>query len=151
MNCIQMIGVMGKNAKLETTPTQRRVCTFTLGINSMRKDKATGKNIVDWFPCEAWGDVAERIYYSLEFHDLVAIQGHMYNKKYVWNKKNYDKTIIVVDIVTFTNPRKAFDTYRRNINGGMSLNPAENAAANENDGYTIDNSNGNTDLEGIDW
>lgn len=78
LNRIQLIGHLGKDPEVRTTPKGRKVSTFTLAVNRRWKNSAgEEKESTDWFSVEAWGRLGEVCSQYLHKGRLVFLEGQL--------------------------------------------------------------------------
>lgn len=101
-NSVRLMGHLGQNPELRTTPTGKKVANFSLATNENYTD-ANGEKITEtmWHSLIAWGrqaDIAEKY---LEKGKEICIEGKISNRNYVDKNgiKKYVTEIIVSDIL----------------------------------------------------
>ncbi len=83
LNRIQLIGRLGKDPQVRTTPTGKQVCSFSLAVGRRWKS-STGedKEATDWFNIEAWGRLGEVCKQYLHKGRLIFLEGHLRTDRY---------------------------------------------------------------------
>jgi single-strand DNA-binding protein len=83
LNRIQLIGHLGKDPELHTTPTGKQVCTFSIAVSRRWKTSAgEDKETTDWFNVEAWGHLGEICKQYLRKGRLVFLEGQLRTERY---------------------------------------------------------------------
>jgi single-strand DNA-binding protein len=83
LNRIQLIGRLGKDPEVRTTPNGRKVSTFTLAVSRRWKNSAgEDKETTDWFNVEAWGHLGEVCKQYLHKGRLVFLEGQLRTDRY---------------------------------------------------------------------
>ncbi len=83
LNRIQLIGHLGKDPDLRTTPKGRKVSTFTLAVSRRWKNAAgEDKESTDWFNVEAWGHLGEICKQYLHKGRLIFLEGQVRTDRY---------------------------------------------------------------------
>lgn len=101
MNSVNLIGNIGRDLELKTTPQGKSVLEFSIGVRGMGKDE-NGNQKTDWVNLVAWEKQAETI---AKFHkkgDAIAVSGRITTRS--WDnkegKKQY-KTEVIINSFTF--------------------------------------------------
>jgi single-strand DNA-binding protein len=83
LNRIQLIGRLGKEPEVRSTPKGKQVCTFSLAV-SRRWKSSSGetKESTDWFNIEAWGHLGEICKQYLRKGRLVFLEGQLRTDRY---------------------------------------------------------------------
>lgn len=71
MNTVNLIGRLGQDPELKTTPTGKSVCSFSLAVKGMQADS------VDWIRIVAWEKTAETIANYCAKGREIAIEGRI--------------------------------------------------------------------------
>jgi single-strand DNA-binding protein len=83
LNRIQLIGRLGKDPEMRSTPSGKLVCTFSLAVSRRWKNPAgDDKESTDWFNVEAWGHLGEICKQYLHKGRLVFIEGRLRTDRY---------------------------------------------------------------------
>jgi single-strand DNA-binding protein len=83
LNRIQLIGRLGKDPEMRSTPSGKLVCTFSLAVSRRWKNPAgDDKESTDWFNVEAWGHLGEICKKYLHKGRLVFIEGRLRTDRY---------------------------------------------------------------------
>jgi single-strand DNA-binding protein len=103
------MGHLGQNPEVRTTPTGKKVASFSLATNENYTD-ANGEKVTEtmWHNLVAWGrqaDIAEKY---LEKGKEICIEGKISNRSYVDKngQKKYITEIIVADILMLGSKEK---------------------------------------------
>ena len=105
MNYVSMIGRLTKTPDIRQTNTGKNVCTFTLAVNRRYKD-ADGKTTADFFPVQAWGQLAEVCARYLDKGKKAYVGGELRNRSYE-AKDGSKRTVteIIANEVEFLSPK----------------------------------------------
>jgi single-strand DNA-binding protein len=103
------MGHLGQNPEVRTTPTGKKVASFSLATNESYTD-TNGEKVTEtmWHNLVAWGrqaDIAEKY---LEKGKEICIEGKISNRNYVDKngQKKYITEIIVADILMLGSKEK---------------------------------------------
>lgn len=92
MNNICVIGRIGQEPELKTTPNGVPVCSFTLAV---KRPKV--KDTTDWLPCVAWRQSAEYLCKYAKKGSTVAVTGVLTARNYEKDGQKRTAYEIVVD------------------------------------------------------
>jgi single-strand DNA-binding protein len=82
-NCVQFIGYLGKDPETRSTPSGKKVCTFSIAVDRHWKtSEGEAKETTDWFNIEAWDHLGEICQKYLVKGRLVFIEGRLRNDRY---------------------------------------------------------------------
>ena len=83
LNRIQLIGHLGKDPEVRSTPTGKKVTSFSVAVSRRWKNSAgEEKESTDWFNVEAWGRLGEVCKQYLHKGRLVFLEGHLRTDRY---------------------------------------------------------------------
>ena len=82
LNKVQLIGHLGKDPESHTTPTGKKVSSFSLAVTRRWKSGGESKEATDWFNVEAWGKLAEVSQKYLKKGSLVYLEGRLQTDRY---------------------------------------------------------------------
>jgi single-strand DNA-binding protein len=83
LNRIQLIGHLGKDPEVRSTPTGKKVTSFSVAVSRRWKNSAgEDKESTDWFNVEAWGRLGEICKQYLHKGRLVFLEGHVRTDRY---------------------------------------------------------------------
>lgn len=83
LNRVTLIGNLGKDPDLRTTPQGNSVCSFPLATTERYKDRnGEWKDITDWHEITLWDNLAERARKSLRKGSKVFIEGKLKTRSY---------------------------------------------------------------------
>lgn len=83
LNRIQLIGHLGKDPEVRSTPTGKKVTSFSVAVSRRWKNSAgEDKESTDWFNVEAWGRLGEVCKQYLRKGRLVFLEGHLRTDRY---------------------------------------------------------------------
>lgn len=91
-------GNLGKAPELETTPTGKKVCKFSVATN----EHIGGKDFTEWHNVVVWGDQAENCAKFLDKGRTVLVEGTLRSRK--WQDKEGQTryaTDLVAQVVKF--------------------------------------------------
>ena len=98
MNRATILGRLGGDVEVKSTPSGKTCATFSLATSSRWKDQAGNKHEeTEWHNCVAWGKTGEVIAQYVNKGDRLLVEGKL--KTRTWEKdgtKHY-RTEIVVD------------------------------------------------------
>lgn len=83
LNRIQLIGRLGKDPELRSTPKGNKVSTFSIAVSRRWKGSSgEDKEATDWFNVEAWGRLGEVCQQYLQKGRLVFLEGRLRTDRY---------------------------------------------------------------------
>ena len=83
LNRVQLIGRLGKDPESHSTPTGKKVATFSLAVSERWKSaEGESKENTEWFNVEAWGRLGEICQQYLHKGKLVFLEGRLKTDKY---------------------------------------------------------------------
>ncbi len=82
LNRVQLIGRLGRNPETRTTPSGKKVATFSMAVSQRRKSDGNVKEFTDWVNVETWGSLAEVSQKYLKKGSLIYLEGHLKTDKY---------------------------------------------------------------------
>jgi single-strand DNA-binding protein len=82
LNKVQLIGRLGKDPDSRTTPTGKKVASFSLAITRRWKAGGETKEATDWFNVDAWGKLGEISQQYLKKGSLVYVDGRLQTDRY---------------------------------------------------------------------
>ena len=83
LNRVQLIGHLGKDPETRSTPTGKKVCTFSLAVDRRWKTSdGERKQATDWFNIETWGRLGEICQQYLGKGRLVFVEGRLQTDRY---------------------------------------------------------------------
>ncbi len=82
LNRVQLIGRLGRNPETRTTPSGKKVATFSMAVSQRRKSDGNVKEFTDWVNVETWGSLAEISQKYLKKGSLIYLEGHLKTVKY---------------------------------------------------------------------
>ena len=78
LNRVQLIGRLGKDPEMHTTPTGKKVTHFSLAVSQRwRTSEGESRESTDWFNIEAWGHLGEICQEYLGKGRLVFLEGRL--------------------------------------------------------------------------
>jgi len=83
LNRVQLIGNLGKDPEMRTSPSGKPVTTFSVAVNQhWRGSDERARETTDWFNVEAWGRLAEICKEYLHKGSLVFVEGRLKTDRY---------------------------------------------------------------------
>lgn len=82
LNKVQLIGHLGKDPESHTTPTGKKVSSFSLAVTRRWKSGGESKEATDWFNVEVWGRLGEISQQYLRKGSLVYLEGRLQTDRY---------------------------------------------------------------------
>ena len=84
MNRVTLIGHLGRDAELKTTPAGVSVASFSIATSESWTDKASGekKEQTEWHRCVLWGKQADSLSRYLVKGKQVAVEGKLTTRSY---------------------------------------------------------------------
>ena len=105
MNKLAIIGSLGRDPELRSTPNGIPVCTFSVGV-TRRKTNATEPPQTDWFKVTAWRQLGENCNRYLAKGRKVGVTGTLTLQSYTGNDGQQRYSLEVqADEVEFLTPR----------------------------------------------
>jgi len=83
LNRFQLLGHLGQDPEIRTTPSGQKVCNFNMATSERYKDRTSGewKEITDWHRVVAWEWVAETAEKYLKRGSKVFVEGKLKTRK----------------------------------------------------------------------
>lgn len=108
LNKVQLIGYLGRDPELRTTPNGKKLSQFTLAVTRRWKSAGENKEATDWFNVEAWGRLGEISQQYLKKGSLVYVEGRLQTDRYE-DKGGETKyfTKVVANIMQFLDRKPA--------------------------------------------
>lgn len=100
MNCINLIGNLGRDPEIKYLEGGKAVTKFTIAV-----PRRYGQDKTDWFNCEVWGKPAQTAVDYLKKGSRVGITGELNIETYT-NKEGQERTIVIVNVSAFDLPPK---------------------------------------------
>jgi len=101
-NRIILVGNLGRDPELRSTPQGTPVCTFSLAINERRKDSQGGeqRELTTWFRVTLWGRQAEAAAQYLQKGRTVYVEGRLRVEEYTdkEGKPRYSLEVSATDL-----------------------------------------------------
>lgn len=84
MNQVQLIGNITKDPEIRYTKTGKSVASFTVAVSRSYTPQGSSeqKELTDFLPCVAWGNLAERVGNNLGKGSHVVVHGRMQVRSY---------------------------------------------------------------------
>lgn len=110
MNCVQLIGNLGKDPELKYTTSSdpKAFCRMTLAVEDGYGDNKR----TNWIPVVVWGKIAENCEKYLSKGSKVGVVGRIQTGSYEKNGQKVYTTDVVASSVEFLNTRQNNDTSR---------------------------------------
>jgi single-strand DNA-binding protein len=108
-NSVQLIGNLGMNPEIKTSPTGKKIARFSLANVSFKTSGETTTTTVNWFQLVAWekqADIAEQYLFKGR---KVGVSGRLVTRNWVdkEGRKHHITEVIVQDILLMDEPRVA--------------------------------------------
>ncbi len=81
MNIVALVGNLTRDPELKTTGTGNTVCSFTLAVDSSRKD-VNGDRMTDFISCVVWGKTAEQLCQYMRKGSRIGVTGRLLARSY---------------------------------------------------------------------
>lgn len=131
VNRVTLLGNLGQDPELRTTPTGLLVCTLNIATSERYKDKTTGewKEVTDWHRVTLWDNLAKRASDYLHKGSKIYIEGRLKYGSYDGKdgQKVYTTDIYATDFIILT-PREG-GSYERSISEDYQRNSNSNASS----------------------
>ena len=105
MNNVNLIGRLTKDIEIRKTQSNLSVATFTVAVNSTRKDNE-GNYIADFIPCTAWRQTAEFMAKYLHKGSLISVEGSLQTSTYPLDGRNVFKMEVTANNVQSLESKK---------------------------------------------
>ena len=107
MNNVCLVGRLTKDPELRTTQSQLSTTTFTLAVDSGRKDE-NNKSLADFINVVAWRTMAENLCKYCSKGSLISVQGKLCSRSYDAQdgSKRY-VTEVVANNITFLSSKNS--------------------------------------------
>ncbi len=140
INKVTILGNLGRDPELRTTPTGLLICTLSIATTESYKDKTTGewKENTDWHRVTLWDNLAKRAGEYLHKGNKVYIEGRLKYGSYDGKdgQKVYTTDVYATDMILLNRDSSASSNMNSASAGGATgnyaYNPAENFAMNDN-------------------
>lgn len=107
LNKIILMGRLGKDPELRTTPAGVPVASMTLAVDRDFKDKETGEKATDWFDVVVWRNTAEFVAKHFTKGRVAIVEGRLQMRD--WTDKDGNKrrsAEVVADNVYFGDSKR---------------------------------------------
>ncbi len=112
LNRVQLLGNLGKDPDLRSTPSGMSVCSFSVATTDSYKDKdGAWKDITDWHNVVVWNKLAEIASNSLRKGSKVLVEGRLKTRSYEKDGVTRYITEVVADNIIFLESRSSSDPY----------------------------------------
>lgn len=101
LNCVHIIGVLGKDPEIRSIPNGSRVANFSVATNETYKDKSgETKKSTEWHRLVAWGKLVDIIEKYLKKGSSAYFQGKLTTRSWEDNNgvKKYSTEIVVYSL-----------------------------------------------------
>jgi len=111
LNKVLLIGNLGADPEMRYTPSGKAVTTFSVAVNRVRRDQASGDQQKDtqWFNVVAWEQLAEFCTRYLTKGRSVYVEGRLQNRS--WDapdgSKRYKTEVVAQEIILLDRPPAA--------------------------------------------
>ncbi len=108
-NNVRLMGHLGQDPEIRTTPSGKKVANFSLATNEIHLD-ANGQKVNEtmWHNLVAWGKLADLAEKYLEKGKEICVEGKIANKNYIDKngQKKYNTEIVLSEILLLGNKTK---------------------------------------------
>ena len=112
LNKVMIIGNVGKDAELKWMASGTAQATFSVAVNSNRKNKAgEWETETEWFSVVLWGDTAERFSQFITKGKSVYVEGRLQTRTWEADGQKHYRTEVIGQAVQLLD-RKAQDEQR---------------------------------------
>lgn len=106
MNSINLIGRITKELELRTTPSDKKVCEFSIAVNRIGTDKT------DFINCQVWGKQAENLTKYQGKGNLIGVTGSLNVDTYEVEGQRRYKTYVVANNIEYLSAKTSEDTIK---------------------------------------
>lgn len=99
LNKVQLIGNVGQDPDLRSTPSGAAVCNFSVATNKKGKDGQPDRT--EWHRCVAWNKTAEAVHKYVRKGDPVYVEGELQTRKYEKDGQTHYSTEVIAWTVLF--------------------------------------------------
>ncbi|SRR5690554_2778456 len=114
-NQVQIIGRLGSDIELKTTPNDSKVVNVSVAVNRYYTN-GIGQKVesTDWFRVVAWGFVAENMEKILHKGDEIMIQGRLSTGSYEDKNKvtHYTTEIVAEQFLFISSPKRVSEAVK---------------------------------------
>ncbi len=82
LNRVQLIGRLGRDPEIRTTPNGKKVATFSMAVSQRRKTDGNVKEFTEWVNVETWENLAEVCQKYLKKGSLIFLEGRLKTDRY---------------------------------------------------------------------
>lgn len=101
-NKVALIGHLGQDPELSTTPNGRKVARFSVATNESYQNRDGEKvDQTEWHRCVVWGKKAETIHQYFHKGKEIALEGKLRHRSYD-DKEGVRRYITEVEVTGFT-------------------------------------------------
>lgn len=111
INNVTLVGRLTKDIELRYTQSGKANASFNLAVN--RRFKQEGQPDADFISCVAWNSVADALSKYTSKGSLIGVTGRIQTRNYESNGKKVYVTEVIVNEVTFLEPKKQEPVYRQ--------------------------------------
>lgn len=111
INNVTLVGRLTKDIEIRKTNSGKSNTSFNLAVN--RRFKQEGQPDADFINCVAWNSVADALSKYTSKGSLIGITGRIQTRSYESNGKKVYVTEVIVNEVTFLEPKKQEPVYRQ--------------------------------------
>ena len=103
LNRVTLIGNLGTDPEVRSTPAGKPVATFRMATNETFTDSATQqkKTAVEWHDVECWGTLAKNVGEYLSKGRLAYVEGQLRTDRWEKDGQKHSRTKIVAARVQF--------------------------------------------------
>ena len=111
INNVTLVGRLTKDIELRYTQSGKANASFNLAVN--RRFKQEGQPDADFISCVAWNGAADALSKYTSKGSLIGVTGRIQTRNYESNGKKVYVTEVIVNEVTFLEPKKQEPVYRQ--------------------------------------
>lgn len=124
MNKVILIGRLTKDPELRTTESNKSVSSFSLAVDSFRRD-SQGENQADFINCVAWEGLAENLAKYMKKGSKIAVEGRIQTRSYDAKDgtKRYVTEVVATSIEFLESKKDSSSNTSFDDNSNTSYNP----------------------------
>lgn len=127
VNKVILVGNLGKDPELRSTPQGKSVCSFSVATSERYQDKVTNewKDNTEWHNVVAWERLADYVSQRLKKGSKVYVEGALRHRSYEGKDgvTRYVTEVLARELVVFDKPEGG-----TSYSGGSSYTPSQSTA-----------------------
>lgn len=126
VNKVILVGNLGKDPELRSTPQGKSVCTFSLATTERYLDKVTNewKDVTEWHNVVIWERLADYAAQRLKKGSKIYLEGSLKHRSYEGKDgvTRYITEVLARELVAFDRPESSggYNSYSQQSNSGSS-------------------------------